>query len=240
MALFIFDNLDEKDESRAVEQLVSASSPRHDFFLMIGLSILMATLGLLLDNPAVVIGSMLIAPLLYPLLGLAMGIEMGDFQLIARALYTTVKSTILGVALSAGLALIYSTGSFELSPQALSWTSSIFSYISISIIAGFAASYSFIKPHLNERLPGVAISVALIPPIALTGIGLALLDWELVKQSMFLYLVNILGIVAVSTFVFSRMELSVHRKVAKKAVVKEDKVIEKETAKAEENKKNKN
>jgi uncharacterized hydrophobic protein (TIGR00271 family) len=228
MPLLIFDSLEEKDKSKAVEQLISASSPRHDFFVMIGLSILMATFGLLLDNPAIVIGSMLIAPLLYPALSMAMGIEMYDPKLIWRSLFTILKSTLLGIVLAALVALAFVKSNYQLSPDALAWTESYTSYILIAIIAGFAASYAFVKPLLNERLPGVAISVALIPPVALIGIGLAMLDWEVVQQALFIYLINVASIVGVSTFVFARMKLSVHKQVAVKAVKKEEKVIAKE------------
>jgi len=53
--------------------------------------------------------------------------------------------------------------------------------LTVAIVAGFAAAYSLVKPQINEALPGVAISVALIPPIAVIGYGLAHLDWSIMN-----------------------------------------------------------
>jgi len=61
------------------------------------LSVLMATFGLLLNNVAVIIGSMLIAPILYPILGVSLGITMSDSSLISRSSLTLIKSSVVGV-----------------------------------------------------------------------------------------------------------------------------------------------
>ena len=233
MALIIFDNLSDRDKSQSVEKLISESSPRQGFFLMIGLSVLMATFGLLLDSPAIIIGSMLIAPLLYPLLSFSLGAVLFDFTLMGRSVYTIVKSTIMGVILAVFVASIFSIRGQIVTPEILGQTQFLLSYVFVAFIAGLAGSFVFVKPQHNEHLPGVAISVALIPPIALIGIGIAWLDWRIVSTSLILYVVNVLGVVAASILVFSRMNLAEHRKVAIKAVKKEDKIIEKEIKSAE-------
>ena len=88
MVLVLFNNLTENDKSVAVEHLIKSSTPSQDFFLMIILSVLTATFGLLLNNVAVIIGSMLIAPMLYPFLSLSLGVTMSDAGLISRSFYT--------------------------------------------------------------------------------------------------------------------------------------------------------
>ncbi len=82
MHLTLITDLTEEDKAKAIKDLIYNSSPRQDFFLMILLSVLMATFGLLLNSPAVVIGSMLVAPILFPIMGLSMGIVMVDSKLI--------------------------------------------------------------------------------------------------------------------------------------------------------------
>lgn len=228
MSLIIFDNLTDKDKAQSVEKLISESSPRQSFFLMIGLSVLMATFGLLLDSAAIIIGSMLIAPLLYPLLSFGLGVVMYDFKLMGRSVYTIAKSTVIGVILAVFVALVFSFRGQIVTPEILGQTQFLLSYVFVAIIAGLAGSFVFVKPQHNEHLPGVAISVALIPPIALIGIGIAWLDWSIVSTSLILYLVNVVGIVGASIVVFSRMKLAGHKKVAIKAVKKEDKIMEKE------------
>ena len=91
MSLFTHLNtLSEADKSKAVEKLITDSTPDFDFFLLMTLSMLMATFGLLIDSAAVVIGSMLIAPLLSPILSFSLGIVMSDSKLISRSFYTIV------------------------------------------------------------------------------------------------------------------------------------------------------
>lgn len=98
MFLSLFHNLTEKDKSDAIENLIENSTPSKDFFLMITLSILMATFGLLIYSSAIIIGSMLIAPMLYPILSLALGITISDPKLISRSFYTVIKSLAYGIA----------------------------------------------------------------------------------------------------------------------------------------------
>ncbi|MBN2197904.1 TIGR00341 family protein [Candidatus Wolfebacteria bacterium] len=227
MPLFLFNNLTEEDKSEAVEKIMKGSAPSHDFFLMVVLSILMATFGLLLDNAAVIIGSMLIAPILYSILGLSLGVSISDLKLISRSLYTVSKSMFLGIAAAVLATLLFSTqiGS-ELTPEIMSRTHPSLLYMSIAIIAGFAASFALVKPQLSETLPGIAISVALIPPLAVIGIGIANLNWQVISGSLLLFIVNTIGIVFASMITFSLMNFYVKRKLIRKTIKKEEIEIE--------------
>lgn len=230
MALVLFNNLTEKDKSNAIENLIVESTPRQDFFLMVVLSVLMATFGLLINNTAVIIGSMLIAPILYPILGLSLGIVMADFKLISRSFYTLLKSMVFGIAAAALIALFFSQG-YEaplVEPSLI--------YVMIAIIAGLAASFALIKPQLSETLPGIAISVTLIPPLAATGIGIAKFDWNVISDSFVLFMVNAIGIIFASMIVFSLMHLYIKRMDARKAIKKEEKAVKREKENAEKEK----
>ena len=92
MNVTLVTDLTEKDKAKAIEDLIYNSSPRQDFFLMVVLSVLMATFGLLLNSPTIIIGSMLVAPILFPIMGLSMGIVMVDSKLISRSIRTILKS----------------------------------------------------------------------------------------------------------------------------------------------------
>jgi uncharacterized hydrophobic protein (TIGR00271 family) len=240
MVLVLFDNLTEKDKSKAIDNLISESTPRQDFFLLVILSVLMATFGLILNSAAVIIGSMLIAPILYPILSLSLGIVIADFRLISRSFYTLVKSVAFAVAAAAFTTLFFKPPFFDLNSdearflfsEILSRTEPTIIYGAIAIIAGLAASFAMIKPHLSESLPGTAISVALIPPLAVTGIGIATLDWNLISNSFMLFIVNTIGIIFASLIVFSLMHLYIKREVAQKAIKRETDEVEKEIAKA--------
>lgn len=88
-------------------------------------------------------------------------------------------------------------------------------------------------------MPGVAISVALIPPLAVIGIGLAYWDWEVMSRAFVLFLINIGGIIFASMLVFSLMNFYVRRKVAQISIVKDEIEIEQSKAKAKQAKETK-
>jgi len=115
-----FRNVSEADKSKAVAKLIADSTPDYEFFFMVVLSVLMATFGLLIDSPAIVIGSMLIAPILYPILGFSLGMVMSDHALIARSSYTVLKSFTFGVVAAAFATLFISPGNGELTSEILS------------------------------------------------------------------------------------------------------------------------
>lgn len=230
MALVLFNNLTEKDKSNAIENLIVESTPRQDFFLMVILSVVMAAFGLLINNMAVIIGSMLIAPILYPILSLSLGVVIADFKLISRSFYTLIKSVVFGIAAAALIALFFAQDyeMYFVEPSLIS--------VMIAIVAGLAASFALIKPQLSETLPGVAISVTLIPPLAATGIGIAKFDWNIISDSFVLFLANAIGIIFASMIVFSLMHLYIRRVEARKAIKKEEKAVKQEIDKAEKEK----
>lgn len=237
MVLVLFDNLTEKDKSDAVERLISGGTPSQDFFLMIILSILTATFGLLLDNAAIIIGSMLIAPMLYPILSLSLGIIMSDPKLISRAFYTILKAFLFGIFSAFFATLLFASHFSEITPEVLSRTQATLPFVIVAIVAGLAGSFALVKPRLSETLPGIAISVALIPPIAVVGIGMAKFNWAIISGSFLLFIVNLIGIIFASMITFSMMNFYVKRGEAHKAAEKEDKKVEREVKKVEKEKK---
>ena len=123
---------------------------------------------------------------------------------------------------------------YGLTNEVLLRTEVSLSYAAISIIAGLAASFALINPKLNESLPGIAISVALIPPLAVIGIGVAYLNWYVISNALILFLINIGGIIFASMLVFTLMNFYVRRKVAQVSIAKDEQEIEESKAKAKE------
>lgn len=223
MNISLFNNLSEEDKSTAVERLISQSTPSADFFLMVILAVLMATFGLLLNSGAVVIGSMLVAPILFPILSLSLGITMSDPKLISRSISTILKSILIGVGAAIIPTLFFLSQYDSPNTEILARTKPSLAYAVIAILAGLAASFALVKPKLNETLPGIAISVALIPPLAVTGIGIAWFDWEIVSNSFMLFAINALGIIFISTMNFSLMNFYMKRKIADQTIKREEK-----------------
>ncbi len=226
----LFGNITSEDKNKAVESLIEHSSPDLGFFVMVVLSISMATFALLLDNLIVLIGSMLIAPVIYSILGTSLGITMADGKLIFRSFYTLLKSAVISILISAIIALIFIDGDIGQKQIIQSITTGEQTLISgiLAIIAGFAAAYAFVKPKLNEALPGVAISISIVPPLAVAGIGLAHFNWGFAQNGLVLFLVNVVGIMIASTLVFSLFNLDVKKAIAKATIKKEDQIIQQE------------
>jgi len=227
-----FRAVEEDDKAKAIKKLISDSTPSFDFFLMATLAILMATFGMLLDSPAVVIGSMLIAPILHPILSLSLGISLSNYKIIGRSFYTLVKSIIIGVGSAIVATLFFSNGEY-VTGEIISRTEPDLLFFAVAVVSGIAVSYALVKPNLSETLPGIAVSVALIPPLSVVGIGIAKVNWEVVAGASVLFLINVIGIVFASMVSFSLMNVSGKHKIAQGAIKIEDQKMKKEEEKME-------
>ncbi len=224
----MFRKITQKQRHAAIADLIHDSTPRLSFFALVAMSVLMATLGLLIDNASIIIGSMLIAPILSPILSLAMGVVMSDLMLVSRAIWTLGKSLLLGIVLAAVATVFVSESTRVIGDEILSRTLPSLVFFVIAFIAGLAAAFARIDPDLSETLPGIAISVALIPPLAVVGIGIALLNWGMISGALAMVAVNIFGIVFAAMLVFSMMNLYADRGAARRAARAEDRALEKE------------
>jgi len=178
---------------------------------------------------------MLIAPLLHPVLGLSLGVSMSNHKLIHRSLKTIGMALIFAIGVAIAATFLFSFGHFEgiINDAILSRTSPSLVFLVVAVISGFAVTYALVKPDLSETLPGVAVSVALIPPLAVLGIGIARFDPSIVAGSAVMFGVNILGIVAASMFAFSIMNVHGEERLAQTTIRKEEKRVEKEKEEVE-------
>ncbi|HFC10808.1 MAG TPA: DUF389 domain-containing protein [Candidatus Kaiserbacteria bacterium] len=229
-----FQTIKDSDKERAVHTLVERATPDFDFFFMITISVLMASFGLLGNSETIVIGSMLIAPLLYPVLGVALGLSMSDQILLRQSLWTVAKASLIALGASAGAAIFYVAVHGGATPEttaiAVRTTPSLLSLM-IGIGAGIAVAYALVKPKLSETLPGVAISVALIPPLAVAGIGIAWLNVTIALGALATFFMNILGTVSAGMITFSLMNVYHLRQTADRAIANEAVRMEIENAK---------
>jgi len=227
MVLVSFNNLSELDKTQAIEKLVSHSTPSSDFFFMVLLSVLMATFGILIDSITVIIGSMLIAPLLSPILSLSLGVIMSDSKLMRRSLKTLGRSMLWAVVAATVATLLFGNGS-PIPESVMKTLNPSFLYMAVAIVSGFAAAFALAKPKLNETLPGVAIAVTLIPPLALIGIGIAHWNWNIITSAFIIFILNAIGIIFASMITFSLMNFYVKRRVARDTIEEEDEKLEEE------------
>jgi len=230
MPLFArFRAVPDKDKASLIRKLVENGTPDFDYFYLIGLSTLMATLGLLLDSSSIVIGSMLIAPLMYPILGVALGlVMMGDnVSLLQRALFTLIKSLGIGLGLSVIAAFFFGDpDEMVKSAEVLARTLPSHLNFLVAIVAGAAVSYMLARPEWGDALPGVAIAVALVPPLATIGVGIAAGSAMIIKGASMILFLNLFGIIAITVIVFLLMNLGEKKNIAESTVRREDEKLE--------------
>jgi len=223
----LFESVAETEKTAAIHKIIDSASPRRDFFLLVILSVSMASFGVLIDSAVILIGSMLIAPILYPLLSLSLGLTTVDEKLVTRSLFTLVKASAFAIAASAIIGILFSAGDVTqygvIGDLAHGGPSLI--YAVIAGISGFAAAFALVKPHLSDMLPGVAISVSLVPPLAIVGVALASLDFAVAINAFLLYLVNVVGVVLCAMFVFVMLKLSAKQEVVTTAVQKDEEEV---------------
>jgi uncharacterized hydrophobic protein (TIGR00271 family) len=165
------------------------------FAVLLFLSTVIATYGVLGDSTATVIGAMIIAPLMTPIMATAAGLVMGDMGRAGHALATVV----LGVA--GVIAVAWLIGAFHLGVISFTTNSQITARVSPSLLdlavalaSGVAGAFAMSRDDVADSLPGVAISIALVPPLAVVGISLSQGQWHDAWGAMLLFLTNFLSI----------------------------------------------
>jgi uncharacterized hydrophobic protein (TIGR00271 family) len=164
-----------EDRVALFEKLQNGSKFGIDFFALIGLSTAIASLGLLQNSAAVVIGAMLVAPLMTPMIGAGFGLVQGNVVLVRDA----SKSILLGflTAMTIGYLLGLAFGATipgrGLTTELLARTQPNALDLVVAYLSGMAAAYALARPGLSGALPGVAIAAALVPPIGTVGISIA-------------------------------------------------------------------
>ncbi|MEO0410158.1 MAG: DUF389 domain-containing protein, partial [Cyanobacteria bacterium P01_A01_bin.135] len=163
-----------------------------NYLILIISSCLIATLGLIVNSAAVIIGAMIIAPLMLPLRGFAFAAVEGDVELLGHSGKAIALGTLLGISFS------WLTGTVigipEFGSEVLSRTEPTLLDLLIAMAAGGISGYAKIRPELGDALPGTAIAVALMPPLCVTGLTLSQGQWFSSWGAFLLYATNLLGI----------------------------------------------
>lgn len=189
-----------------IAEITPMASPGFDFFLLVVLSGSIATLGLLANSVAVIIGAMLVAPLMSPIIGIGLASIIGDSKMLSRALSALVRGAALAVALSTVMTLINNylpiLSIQELPAEVLARTHPSPNDLVIALAGGLAAAYALTRPNLSAALPGVAIATALMPPLCTVGIGLAVGNMDVAGGATLLFLTNAVTIAFAAGLVF--------------------------------------
>lgn len=186
------------------------------FMILLILATMIATFGLFINSSSVIIGAMLLAPLMQPIVSLSMGVLRQDNSLQIDGMKTIMIGVITVILTSAVISMftpierLTSEMSGRLSPTILD--------LFVAIVSGTAAAYAKSNEKILGSLAGVAIAVALVPPLAVSGIGLGWADWQMFSSAFLLFVTNLVGIVLAAAFTFVLLGFSpLH--IAKKGII---------------------
>jgi uncharacterized hydrophobic protein (TIGR00271 family) len=170
------------------------------YIVLMVLSTMLATVGLYLDSASVIIGAMLLAPLMAPIISLSMSMLRYDQRLLKQSLIKVA----VGITVALAVAFVFTlvspyqplTGEMQgrLSPSILD--------LIVAIVAGIAGAYTKSFKEILQSLAGVAIAVALVPPLAVAGIGLGRFDIAFFSNAFLLFATNLIGIVLAAIIAF--------------------------------------
>ena len=171
-----------------------------NFVILLALAIFIATFGLLSNSAASIIGGMIIAPLMTPIVTMAFSLVIFNLRLLTYSGFRLLQ----GIALTIFLAYIATEiiGFRVPSTEILARTEPTLLDLGVAIAAGVAGAFARIHRNVSDTIPGVAIAVALVPPLCVVGICIAIRDPHLAQGAFILFLTNLFGIILSAMTVF--------------------------------------
>jgi uncharacterized hydrophobic protein (TIGR00271 family) len=180
--------------------ILVGSVPDMRYYILLAISSLIAALGLVTDSPAIVIGAMLISPLMTPIFGISLGLLRGNVTLLRRALIGEFG----GVALAIFVAMLlgFLPIPFDITKEMLARTEPTLLDLGVATLAGLAGCMAMIDERISPVLPGIAIATAIVPPLATSGLCIALGAYQGAWGAFLLFFANFLAILIVSFILF--------------------------------------
>lgn len=170
------------------------------YMVMMVLSTLIASFGLFGDSSPVIIGAMILAPIIAPIVSFSMGMVRYDVSMLKKGVGTIIAGTLISLAFAAAVSIIIPLK--IMTPEIQARLSPTLLDMGIAVASGIAAAYAHAKEEIAKSLAGVAIAVALVPPLAVAGIGIGWMDWEVFSGAFLLYLTNLAGIILFAGLTF--------------------------------------
>ena len=201
-----FRKLPQTEKVALHKSIIHSASPGLEFYLYVVLSGTIATLGLLTNSSPVIIGAMLLAPLMSPIIGIGLSTVIGDGQLLKESFLSLLRGALLAVSLAAIITLINTYLPFvsvhDLSAEIISRTRPTPIDLVIAIAGGLGGAYALSNPNMSAALPGVAIATALMPPLGVIGIGLASMQFDVALGALLLFVTNSAAIAFAAGLIF--------------------------------------
>ncbi|MBW6441438.1 DUF389 domain-containing protein [Patescibacteria group bacterium] len=197
----ISNDFKDLNTTKVLSEADKNSLPSISFFSLLVSATAICSLGLLINSPAVIIGGMLISPLMWPLMKISLGVATENRKKLIYAIKFLALIILLSI-LSSFLITLLSPIKI-INQEILSRTNPTLLDLVIALLAGFVASLALMKDSVSDRIAGVAITTSLTPPLCVSGIGLALKDFQTATGGFILFFANMISIIFISTLIFS-------------------------------------
>jgi len=181
-------------------QLRENAKPTQNYVVLMILSVILSTLGVFADSSPVIIGAMILAPLMAPIISFSMGVLRQEKELMKNSFITMM----VGIGVGYLFAIIFTliTPLTQINAEITSRIKPNIIDLGIAVVSGAAGAYAYSKEEIAKTLAGVAIAVALVPPLAVSGIGIAWLNFEVFFGAFLLLITNLTGMVLAAALVF--------------------------------------
>lgn len=195
-------HMDLVKRTEAYTRIRRGARPDIDFYMLISLSAIIAGLGLMSNSAAVVIGAMLVAPLMSPIVGMGMAVVLGDARFLRLTTGAVAKGALLAIFVGMLAGLLLRAMQMELSAEILARTRPSLLDLGIALFSGLAAAYALSRSDAAGALPGVAIAAALVPPLATVGITFAAGYFWQSLGALLLFVTNLVSISSATALMF--------------------------------------
>jgi uncharacterized hydrophobic protein (TIGR00271 family) len=176
----------------AYDNLTERAKLDLDFLLLTVAAAVICALGFKMNSTSVIVGAMVISPLLYPVICVGATTYQRDWNSLARAIGTFAIGALAAIAAAAAVNVLHAaTVQSEIADRL---AAAPVDYFLVAFFSGIAGTYAFFSPKIHEAIAGIAISVALIPPVVMLGIALAERSTDLFLASGTIVLCNVFGI----------------------------------------------
>jgi uncharacterized hydrophobic protein (TIGR00271 family) len=200
-----FPTLERDERKQLAERIAVGADGGVDFLVMMLLAATLASLGLLEGSTAIVIGAMLVAPLMGPLLAAGFALAQGNLRLFRDALGVSGLGIVIGLGASLVIGLL--NPGFEPSMEIEARGDPDVLDLLIALASGMVAAYAMGRPNVAGTLAGVAIAAALLPPLAVIGIGLTNDNLFVAGNAAILFATNLVAIILGASLIFRLLGL---------------------------------
>lgn len=199
MATVTGDDIERMTSALFIERdLRSRSSSK--FWVLLLLAAIIATAGVISDSTATVIGAMIVAPLMTPILGVALGLVLAERSPLLRSMLLVVLGAILVIAVGYLISkLVHPADDYLSNSQVQARINPRLIDLLAALATGMVGAFALVRSDISDTLPGVAIAISLVPPLAVVGCLLEVQRYDDAAHAFLLFATNVAAIIATAT-----------------------------------------